>query len=769
MLHGRGHGWLFQALNRALEECEPSPNDEASSQAERLELYLSTMGRLLRRERRLHQLDPRLQLLLVGLFQKLAMMVQRSEPACLLSIWSLQFCTLVLRQARPDDAFFGMLRPELETIQRSLLEQLPQVIQGSLSSTPLFQERQVFRERLARQAWAQHDAALALQETFGSLTLLESTWIRVAWRFLLMRYESQASSGAMPTNPPLMPTLLPEGLTSASPVPSPRLGGTQAVHADRQGLVAGQDTPEPLTLHQASIRVLLEQVLWHPRCFGGAVWSVAAQTLALAVNEDPANAAIFWEEHTVDGLRQVLAAAATADASTATCLPATAASYVAAWHALDALCIRREQLDALLEHHDQDDHGRQVLPTDHPEANNQQARRLPSMQSMLQSLIRAPLYRPVLARALFQSRHDLSQTKGLLKRGDEIPALYERVVFAELQTWLADRVDNRRPAELVDNAQRCLANMNGGTEEESRLHLQISMETTRLVTLEMAFVLLESLRKSMLSSSRLTGERHPSSSVTRAQLDQLQSSLWQEALVTLRFPLGLYLLSSTADRTHPAMFLLIQATESVRRHALGTGSVLDSGQVRRLLCEYLGQTLPNVLEQVSPVHCAVMKEDLASSTTRTKWVLRGASALDQVHLVGALGIVLLLLALMGQRFKQKYRFRTSTTTSQEVGQASAEGQVTDGTLVHAVGCLERLCRYALAQSGFETVTVYPIPLPSKRGLEMEVVMIEPLVEDEDEEQARDTPVDWDDKPEAYGCIRRRWYPASNRDVCFSFQ
>jgi hypothetical protein len=738
MLHGRGHGWLFQDLNSALEEQQSFENGPMLHQAEQLELCLSTMGRLLRRERRLHQLDPRLQLLLVGLFQKLATVIQRSGPASLPSIWSLQFCTLVLRQARPDDAFFGMLRPELETIQRALLEQLPVMVGRSLSTSPERLEQDHYRQWLMRQPWAQEDAALALVETFGSLTLLESTWIRVAWRFLLLRYGTQAAAGGGVATTaavnPLLPPALP-ALASTSPVPSPRLGG-QAANADRLGSMSAPETAEPFTLHQTSIRLLLEQVLRHPRCFGGAVWSVAAQTLALAMNEDPANAAVFWEEHTVDGLRQVLAAGATSPQ----CLPATASAYVAAWHALDALCIRREQLEALLEPEEEytspqahaaavEEAPQQTNPMVLLPAASPERVRLPSMESMLRSLVQAALHRPVLARALFQSGHDLSESKGLLKRGEAVLAVYEQVVFRELQAWLAERLA-QRPAVLFDSDGSLSSSVLSLPPEwmDESLAAFLSRETTRLVSLETAFVFLDSLRKLTLTGSRLASERR-STSLSREQLDQLQTSLWQEALISLQWPLALYFLSATADRMKPAFLQLVQVTEAVRRHVLRTGSVVEPGRIRSLLACYLRHTLPLVLHRISPVHCATMRAPATHSAAFTEqWVgsLRSAPEVSEMlSATGGIGMLLVLLALQGQRFKQKYRFRASTSGS-GMGAASGEGQFTDSTLLHAVGCLERICRFALAQCNFETVTVYPVPLPSRRNaLEIEVVIREP--------------------------------------------
>jgi len=747
MLHGRGASWLFQAVSTALQTQQETPNDASSSHAERLELYLSTMSRLLRRERRLQHLDGRLQLQLVGLFQKLTGVLGAVAPASLLSLWALQFWTMVFRQTRSDDSFFGMLRHEMAYVQQMLLAQLQYLIGHVSERSAAHREHERYLERIRAYPWAHHDAAEALSETFGTLTLLESTWMRIAWHFLLLRYESQSNGNgtpaaaslirnASPTLSGTMPAASTTGPTAWLPSERAQATGAHSGPATSGGnATAAAGTPaEPLTLHQPVIRHLLEQVLRHPRLFGGAVWSVATQTLALAMNDDPANAAVFWEEHTIDGLLAVLAA----EQSTSMDLPATAEAYIAAWHALDALCIRREQLEALLQPVESTCTELAEVPT----APLGQLRPGPTPSSilgrMLSCLVRVMLYRPALSRARFHSGYDLSFIRGLWKRGPTVQTIFEQVVLSELQSWLRERDQHQALSASTTNDD---VDESAAASAGASLEVLVVQRTEELLALDSAMMFCELLRKALLATSRQSAERRVAA-LTRERLEELQAALWLEALRSLSVPLGLYLLSSNEDRAVPSVRQLIQVTESVRRQALRAGMVIEAARVRAMLGQRLAQALPLVLNQVSPVHCTRIRassigSQRASSSSLSTHASRSAQRApplfeailesdwpQTLSLASELGTLLMLLALWGQQLKHKFRLRGMSGGRAAAASAATDTAVGDGTLLQAVGCLERLARFALAQCAFEAVTVYPVALPAKRSLEIEVVMIE---------------------------------------------
>ncbi|KAK4537028.1 hypothetical protein CDCA_CDCA10G3053 [Cyanidium caldarium] len=657
-----GCGWLLTAVRVALDDEAVRPGGGPSAlDVEHLDLCLVTLYGSLRRERRSSSMEPRLQLMLAHTLDRMVALAGTDGVPSAVSLLLLTFFTTALQSAAVAEWPTGVVDQPAERLAPTVRQQAMARSMHAVARAPgaaTTTTTTTTTTRMESVPAADAEAMQAMRTTMGTLAVSDALWMKEALRFLISVHETVGAAHQREAT----------------------LRGTAP---DRSVLPNGSSHPETpaFVLNDGGVRGVLRTLLSHPQRFGAAVWSLAVHTMATLMNDDPANANVFWEERVADALMQVLLSPSAPEEPHAGRLPPDADALACSLHALEAMCLRRDRLERLL--------------------HSDTASSTSLLQQLLTAVVREPLHNRQLARSVHQRGFGFANLHGIMKQDTRCRALVEQVVADEIEALTQQLPPSSVSSADVDVGYRIAAAM---LLMNALLRLRTSRGVTRSV---------DELGVDAEHSARLL-------TAFRA--------LWPLALHCARQLLGVSLCCAAADRADPAYMAITDLADQLRQQLLHAAQVMEVVELRRRFPQVLGEALQQMV--------AVVGMDTATTAT-TEWPLAdmcvdrkqrffSTTPMPRQHpsrqsscaLAGALGAVLLLMSVFGKRALWERHVRGS-------GSAPGERLVSDAALIHAVGCVERLCRVALARAGFEAVTVYPILLGEGGELEIEIVTAAP--------------------------------------------
>ena len=651
-----GCGWLLTTIREALDDEAIRPGGGPSAlDVEHLDLCLVTLYGSLRRERRSSSMEPRLQLMLAHTLDRMVALAGTDGVPSAVYLLLLTFFTTALQSAAVAEWPTGVVDQPAERLASAVRQQAMARSTHAVARAPgATTTTTTWMERVPA---ADAEAMQAMRTTMGTLAVSEALWMKEALRFLISVHETVGAAHQREAT----------------------LRGTAP---DRSVLPNGSSRPETpaFVLNDGGVRGALRTLLSHPQRFGAAVWSLAVHTMATLMNDDPANANVFWEERVADALVQVLLSPSAPEAPHVDRLPPDADALACSLHALEAMCLRRDRLERLL--------------------HSDTASSTSLLQRLLTAVVREPLQNGQLARSVHQRGFGFANLHGIMKQDTRCRALVEQVVADEIEA-----LTQQLPPSSVSDAD-----------------VDVGYRIAAATLLMNALLRLRTSRGATQSVDELGVDAEHS-----ARLLTAFRALWPLALHCARQLLGVSLCCAAADRADPAYMAITDLADQLRQQLLLAAEVMEAVELRRRFAHVLGEALQQMV--------AVVGVD--TTTTTTEWPLadmcvdrtqrffsttstprQHPSRQSSCALAGALGAVLLLMSVFGKRALWERQVRGG-------GSASGERPVSDAALIHAVGCVERLCRVALARAGFEAVTVYPILLGEGGELEIEIVTAAP--------------------------------------------